>query len=103
MPLLELCMPAFFIVTITVKDADKYQTYSQSVGETLKPFGGKGVLRGKAQGALVGTLDHQMAGIIEFPDLESIDAWYNSEAYQALIPLRTEAADVTIIKYAVPN
>lgn len=95
-------MAAFFIVTTTVKDQDAYQTYVQSVGPTLAPFGGKALLRGKADCALVGELTHQTVGIIEFPDLEAVKSWYASDAYQALVPLRNRAADMTITAYAVP-
>ncbi len=92
-------MAAFFIVNLSIISAEKYQEYSAQVPETMKPFGGKPVLRGKASGVLVGANEYQAVGIVEFPDLDSIDAWYNSPAYQALIPLRTEAANVVITKY----
>lgn len=92
-------MAAFFIVNLSIINAEKYQQYSAQVAETMIAFGGKPVLRGKACGVLAGTNDHQAVGVVEFPDLDSIDAWYNSTAYQALIPLRTEAADVVITKY----
>lgn len=95
-------MAAFFIVTTTVKNQDAYEKYIQSVGPTLAPFGCKALLRGKADCALAGELDHQTVGIIEFPDLAAIKAWHGSDAYQALIPLRNEAADMTITAYAVP-
>lgn len=95
-------MAAFFIVTTTVKDPEAYQTYVEGVGPTLAPFGGKPVLRGKAEAALAGELDHQSVGVIEFPDLAAIQAWHASDAYQALIPTRTKAADMTITAYAVP-
>ena len=39
--------------------------------------------------------------VIRFPSIDAIDRWYHSDAYQALIPLRDEAADVTIVGYAV--
>lgn len=95
-------MAAFFIVTTTIKDQEAYQAYVQSVGATLAPFGGRAVLRGKADAALVGQLTHQTVGIIEFADIDAIKAWYESDAYQALIPLRTRAADMTITTYVVP-
>jgi len=95
-------MTAFFIVTTTVKDSEKYQTYAQSVGATLAPFGGKALLRGRAVGSFAGELTHQTVGIIEFPDIDALNAWHGSESYQALIPLRTEAADMTITSYVVP-
>jgi uncharacterized protein (DUF1330 family) len=37
--------------------------------------------------------------VIRFPDAQALDDWYSSDAYQALIPLRTEAADVDLINY----
>jgi uncharacterized protein (DUF1330 family) len=95
-------MAAFFIVTTTVKNQDAYDKYIQNVGPTLAPFEGKALLRGKADSALAGELDHQTVGIIEFPDLAAIKAWHASEAYQALIPLRSKAAEMTITAYAVP-
>lgn len=95
-------MTAFFIVTTSVKDPEAYQAYTKSVGPTLAPFGGKAVLRGKADGVLAGVLTHQLVGIIEFPDLDALKAWHGSEAYQALIPLRSKAADMTITTYTVP-
>jgi len=96
-------MAAFFIVTTTVKDTEKYQEYVQGVGPTLAPFGGKPVLRGKAVGALQGELNHETVGVIEFPDLDSLNRWHGSEAYQNLIPLRTQAADMTIVSYDIPS
>lgn len=95
-------MAAFFIVTTTVKDQEAYQAYLQGVGPTLAPFGGKPALRGKAVAALAGELDHQMVGVIEFPDIEALNGWHASAAYQALLPLRGKAADMTITSYVVP-
>ena len=41
-----------------------------------------------------------MAGaviVIEFPDRASASAWYESPAYQEILPLRTDNADSTAI------
>lgn len=37
--------------------------------------------------------------VIEFPDQETLQNWYRSEAYQSLIPIRDRSADVAIISY----
>jgi uncharacterized protein (DUF1330 family) len=37
--------------------------------------------------------------VIRFPSLEAADGWHQSAAYQALIPLRNQAADVVLITY----
>jgi uncharacterized protein (DUF1330 family) len=37
--------------------------------------------------------------VIRFADRPTLQAWYSSDDYQSLIPLREQAADVTIISY----
>jgi uncharacterized protein (DUF1330 family) len=38
--------------------------------------------------------------VIRFPSLGDAQGWHASAAYQALIPLRQEAADVVLTTYA---
>jgi len=38
--------------------------------------------------------------VIRFPSLADAQGWHASAAYQALIPLRQEAADVILTTYA---
>ena len=35
--------------------------------------------------------------------MQNLKAWYASDAYQAIIPLREEAADMTITTYDAPS
>jgi uncharacterized protein (DUF1330 family) len=37
--------------------------------------------------------------VIRFPDADAVAGWYNSPAYQALVPLRVAAADVDLVSY----
>ena len=92
-------MTAFYVGTTSVKDSGKFEDYVSKAIETSKSFGGELVLRGRAEGALVGSVNHQVIGIAKFPDMASLNNWYESDAYQALIPLRDEAAETTIVKY----
>ncbi len=93
-------MSAFFIATVVIKDPEKMQEYAQKSMATIIDFGGEPVIRGKVIGILSGDSKHQMTAVVKFPDVEAIDNWYQSADYQALIPLRDEAADVTIVKCA---
>ena len=95
-------MTAFFVATVKVKDPAKFQQYAEQAGATFAAHGGEPVLRGKTAGALVGSADHQAVGIIKFPSSDALQAWYDSSEYQAIVPLREEAADMTIVTYAVP-
>lgn len=97
-------MTAFFVAVVSVKDPAKMQDYSKQAAETFKPFGGEMVMRGKAGEVLTGgSASHQAIGIASFPSMQNLEDWYASEAYQAIIPLREEAADMTITSYDVPS
>ena len=90
-------MATLMSATVQVKDPEKLKVYVSQVGATMAPHGGKMVARGKVAKQLSGEVKHQLEAIFEFPSADAIDAWYESEAYQALIPNRDEAAYVTIV------
>lgn len=95
-------MSAFFIATVTVKDAEKFQEYAAKSKATFDLFDAEVLARGKHQGVLTGNVNHQTAAIVKFKDMDTLDKWYQSDEYQALISLRDQAADMTISKYAIP-
>ncbi len=66
---------------------------------TLLPWGAELLLRGKRSAVLSGQHDHTDAVVIRFPDLGSIEKWYQSDAYQELISLRAQASDMVLISY----
>ena len=92
-------MSALMIARITVKDADKFQDYLARTQKVAATFGAELVFRGKVDRALNGSDDHQIAVIAKFPDLEQIDAWFASDAYQPLKALRDEGADMQMTSY----
>jgi len=95
-------MPAFFIATTTVNDTEKFQEYAGKAAQTFAPFGGEMVIRGKAGDTLAGHSDHRAVGVVRFPDMAALKAWYRSPDYQALIPLRDDAAQITLVTYEEP-
>jgi uncharacterized protein (DUF1330 family) len=95
----DMSMPAYVIGHITVKDDDKWAEYRHQVPATLAPWGADLMFRGKTKTVLSGSHVHTDVVVIRFPDTQAVDGWYSSDAYQALIPLRTEAADVDLIHY----
>ena len=95
-------MSAFFIATTTIKDPEKFQEYAGKAGATFAAFGGELSARGKAEATLAGQSDHQAAVVVRFPDLASLNSWYQSADYQALIPLRDQAVDMTMVAYSAP-
>jgi len=90
---------AYLVGHITVKDEELWQEYMAGVKESIAPFDCKIIFRGKLDRILAGKHDHNLVVVIEYPDLNTLDAWYSSEKYQSLISLRDKAADVVITTY----
>ncbi len=92
-------MPAFFIAQVKVKDGNKFQAYVSQVKPILAEFGAEGTMRGKAMGSIAGQVTHDAVAVVRFPDMQKLEAAFASAEYQAIIPLRDEGADITIVKY----
>ncbi len=92
-------MSAYLIGHITVKDQPKWETYVEGVQKSLIPFEAEVVFRGRRAAVLTGEHSHTLTVVIRFNEQAALQRWYRSEAYQALIPLRDQAADVAIISY----
>jgi uncharacterized protein (DUF1330 family) len=90
---------AYVIGHITVKDAEKWEAYRGAVPATLAPWGAELVFRGRNATVLAGEHAHGDVVVIRFPDRKAVDAWHSSAAYQALIPLRQQAAEVVLLSY----
>lgn len=88
---------ACLIGHITIKDAGKWAAYRSQVPATLEPWGGELVFRGQRVAVLAGEHPHTDVVVIRFPSREAIAGWHSSAAYQALIPLRQQAADVVLL------
>jgi len=90
---------AYVVGQMTVKNETKWTEYRGQVLATLTPFGGELVFRGNQVRALSGECPHADIVVIRFPSLVDADSWHNSAAYQALLPIRQEAADVVLTTY----
>lgn len=84
---------------ITVKNAAKWDEYRGRVPATLAPWGGALIFRGTLANVLAGEHAHADVVVVSFPDAEALAGWHASAAYQALIPLRMEAAEVVLLAY----
>lgn len=70
--------------------------YLDRVSATLDPFGGRflvhdtvlDVVEGQWPGSLV---------VIEFPDMDAARGWYSSEAYQEILPYRTDHIEGDVV------
>ncbi len=83
----------------TIKDPAKWAEYRSQVLATLSPWGAEMLLRGRLAEVFAGAHAHSDTVVIRFPDLAAARGWHGSAAYQALIPLRQQAADVTLLLF----
>lgn len=90
---------AYLIGHLTVKDPDKWSTYRSLVPATLAPWGAEVVLRGHLVAVLAGPHHYTDTVVIRFPSTAAITEWYASPDYQALLPLRTAAAEIVLLSY----
>lgn len=73
-------------------------SYLEQVEETMAPFGGTYLAQGAPIAIKEGVWDGSVV-LIEFPDRAAVEGWYESEAYQRILPLRTGSsiADTVVI------
>jgi uncharacterized protein (DUF1330 family) len=90
---------AYVVGQITVKDETLWAEYRSKVPATLAPWNAELVFRGQQARSLSGECPHADIVVIRFASLADADGWFKSEAYQALIPLRQEAAVLILTTY----
>ena len=71
---------------------DEIREYLRRIDETLVPYEGRFLVHGSVPEVLDGDLPGVVV-IIEFPDREHAKAWYESPAYQAILPFRVDNSD----------
>lgn len=92
-------MPAYLIGHIRVKDPHQWSIYVEGVKKSLTPFDAEILLRGRLVSVLAGEQPHELTVVIRFSDHATLQEWFRSADYQALIPIRDRAADVVIAAY----
>lgn len=90
---------AYVVGQITVTAPDRWAEYTSRVPATLAPWRAEIVFRGKQAAVFAGSQPHAAIVVIRFPDLASAHGWFASPAYQALVPLREQAAKVDLSCY----
>lgn len=91
-------MAAYFIVDqLEVTDPDTMKEYSAGVGATIAKFGGKPLVRGGDFEVIEGTYQPNRMVMLEFADMATLKAWYNSDEYAALKDMRKSSSSSNIV------
>jgi len=90
-------MAAYIIGELNVHNPERYANYTKHTPKTIADHGGKFIVRGGNPKNLEGGKAEPRFVVVEFPNMEKLMEWYHSDAYQAIIPIRQEAAEGRIV------
>ena len=78
-------------------DPKMFDEYRKQVMPTIEACGGKFLVRGGKFTALEGDMPFDRIAMLEFPSRKAAEDWYNSPAYQKILPLRLNAMEAQFI------
>jgi uncharacterized protein (DUF1330 family) len=82
----------YLIAEITVTDPDTFKQYAAASTTVMTQFGGKYLVRGGQTVVEEGSPPGDRFVVIEFESLAAARAFYDSAAYQAVVPMRMKSA-----------
>jgi uncharacterized protein (DUF1330 family) len=93
----ESAMTAYAVAHLhAVRRGPAIVDYLKRIDRTLAPYGGRFLVHGGNKIVLEGDWPGDLI-VIAFPDMERARAWYESPAYRAILPLRTDNAEGAVI------
>ncbi len=90
-------MAVYVIADIEVLDQVLFEEYRQKVPATIAAHGGRYLARGGATQVLEGSWSPKRSVILEFPDMERFQTWWNSPEYAPLRTLRQRATNSNLV------
>jgi uncharacterized protein (DUF1330 family) len=98
-------MTAYAIARLrNVKTGPEIADYLAHIDDTLAPFQGQFIIHGGERKVVEGEWTDDLIAIA-FPDFARARAWYESQAYQRILALRTanSTGDVILIEGVAPS
>ncbi|MCR9214896.1 MAG: DUF1330 domain-containing protein [Proteobacteria bacterium] len=86
-------MAAYMIARINVTDPDQYEVYKSLAPIAIKKYGGRYLTRGGPMETLEGPEETHRVVLLEYPDMETAKAFYDSPEYRKARDARKDAAD----------
>jgi uncharacterized protein (DUF1330 family) len=99
-------MPAFMIITAKLHDREKFISgYGRAAAALVTQFGGRYVFRGSSAAELLEGAWGKGAAVLisEWPDLETLHRFWNSQEYAQVKKLREGLADVQVLALESPG
>ena len=90
-------MAAYLVAEVTdISDEGPVKRYAEQVPPVVARYGGRYIARGPAM-VLEGNHQPMMIVLIEFPSMEQLQAFYNSDDYAPLIALRQQGSSFNFL------
>ena len=90
-------MSVYVVAQSRIDDRERLSEYVGKALPTIQAGGGRVLAFDETPEVVEGEIAHLRTVILEFPSHEVFRAWYDSEGYQAILPLRLESAPGTLI------
>lgn len=90
-------MAAYMVVNARVDDPVQFGKYVEAVQPVIAAHGGKLIGRGAPPIVLEGDWPFETVGVLEFPSVEAVQAFWDSEEYRAVKQLREGAAEFQVV------
>lgn len=87
-----------YLILANIIEPELFGQYIKGHIPTIAEFGGKITFRSVQNTPILGSQNWDAIAIQEWPDSESFDRWWNSEAYRPWAEIRDRAAIISIIK-----
>jgi uncharacterized protein (DUF1330 family) len=82
-------MTAYALIELEITSMDGIGPYMAAVSDSVTSHGGKYLVRAGHTEVVEGGLgDYPVKVVLEFPSMDAAKNWYNSAAYQAILPHR---------------
>ena len=85
-------MTGYLIAHIEVTNPQAFEAYRAAVPAVIASFGGRYLIRGGKVEIKEGTWEIPRLVVLEFPSVDKAHEFYNSPAYQEILPLRLAAS-----------
>jgi uncharacterized protein (DUF1330 family) len=90
-------MSVYVVAQSRIDDRERLTEYVGKALPTIQAGGGRVLAFDETPEVVEGEIAHPRTVLLEFPSHEVFRAWYDSEGYQAILPLRLESAPGTLI------
>jgi len=90
-------MPVYVVAQGRIENREMLNEYVAKALPTIQSGGGRVLGFDESPEIIEGEIEHPRTVILEFESQGAFRAWYDSEAYQAILPLRLDSTPGSLI------